>query len=171
MKKHSGWVLPALIVVVMGCSSYRVSQDYDTGADLAALRTYDWMHPPEEAPGGVQETMERNTLIDTRVKNAVTEQLAAKGLRRDPKSPDFLIAYQISTKEKVRVRNYTFVSDKRLQTYEEGTLVLDFVAPNGKDLLWRGVAQRTLDDRPTPEKTEKRINGAVEEILRDFPPK
>ena len=69
------------------------------------------------------------------------------------------------------MKNYTFVSDKRLQTYEEGTLVLDFVAPNGKDLLWRGVAQRTLDRNPTPEKTDKSIDGAVEQILKDFPPK
>ncbi len=62
------------------------------------------------------------------------------------------------------------ISDKRLQTYEEGTLVLDFVAPNGKDLLWQGAAQRTLDSRPTREKIDKRIKGAVLEILKDFSP-
>jgi hypothetical protein len=171
MKRHYGLVSLGLIAALIGCSSYSVSHDYDVGADLAALRTYDWMRPSEEAPRSAEEAVERNTLIDTRVKNAVNAQLAAKGLGRDPKSPDFLVAYQISTKDKVRVKNYTFVSDKRLQTYEEGTLVLDFLAPNGKDLLWRGVARRTLDDRPTPEKTEKRINGAVEEILKGFPPK
>jgi hypothetical protein len=171
MKRHYELVSLGLIAVLVGCSSYRVSQDYDTGADLAALRAYDWIRATEEAPQSAEEAMERNTLIDTRVKDAVNAQLAAKGLRRDPKSPDFLIAYQISTKDKVRVKNYTFVSDKRLQTYEEGTLVLDFLAPNGKDLLWRGVAQRTLDRNPTPEKTDKRINGAVEEILKGFPPK
>jgi hypothetical protein len=171
MKRRYGWISLVLIAVVIGCSSYRVSHDYDTGADLAALRTYDWMASLEEAPRSAEEALEQNTLIDTRVKNAVDTELVTKGLRRDPKSPDFLIAYQISTKDKVRVKNYTFVSDKRLQTYEEGTLVLDFVAPNGKDLLWRGVAQRTLDSRPTPAKTDKSINGAVQEILKGFPPK
>jgi hypothetical protein len=159
-----------MVVAIIGCSSYRVSQDYDTGADLAALRTYDWMPPPQGAAQGAEEALPRNTLIDTRVKNAVDAQLTAKGLRRDPKNPDFLTDYQISTKDKVRVRNYTFVADKRLETYEEGTLILNFVAPNGKDLLWQGIAKRTLDRNPTAEKTDKRIKGAVEEILKDFPP-
>ena len=163
-------IFACFIAVSIGCSSYRVSHDYDTGTDLAALRTYDWMPEAQGEAQSAEEVLQRNTRIDTRVKNAVDAQLAAKGLRRDPENPDFLIAFQISTKDKVRARNYTFVSDKRLETYEEGTLVLDFVAPNGKDLLWRGVATRTLDSNPTPEKTDKRINGAVEEILKDFPP-
>ena len=36
--------------------------------------------------------------------------------------------------------------------------------------FWRGVAERTLDSNPTPEKTDKRINEAVEKILKGFPP-
>ena len=166
MKTPFGWILLSLIAVAIGCSSYRVSHDYDTGADLAGLRTYDWMPQPLEAPGGG----DGNSLIDGRVKNAVNTQLAARGVRRDSQNPDFLIAYQVSTKDRVRVRNYTFISDKKFETYEDGALVLDFVAPNGKDLLWRGVAERTLDSNPTPEKIDKRINEAVEKILEGFPP-
>ena len=165
MKAFTAGVFACCIAVAIGCTAYRVSHDYDPGADFSALRTYDWLDPAEG--GG----LEPNALIDARVKDAVNAQLEAKGLRRDPKSPDFLIAYDISKKGRVRVENYTFIADKKLRTYEEGTLVLDFVAPNGKDLLWQGVARRTLDSRPTPEKIDKRIQGAVEEILAAFPPR
>lgn len=170
METRYGWVLLGLMAVAIGCSSYRVSHDYDTGTDLAGLRTYDWMTQPPEAPGASPGEVDDNSLIDGRVRNAVNTQLAAKGMRRDSQDPDFLIAYQVSAKDRLRVRNYTFISDKKFETYEEGTLVLDFVAPNGKDLLWRGLAERTLDSNPTPEKTDKRINEAVEEILKGFPP-
>ena len=166
MKTPFGWILLSLIAVAIGCSSYRVNHDYDTGANLAGLRAYDWMPQPPEAPGEV----DGNSLIDGRVKAAVNTQLAAKGVRRDSQNPDFLIVYQVSTKDRVRVRNYTFISDKKFETYEDGALVLDFVAPNGKDLLWRGVAERTLDSNPTLEKIDKRINEAVEKILEGFPP-
>jgi hypothetical protein len=166
MKTRYGWVLLGLIAVAIGCSSYRVSHDYDTGTDLAGLETYDWMPQPPEAPGSVAG----HSLIEGRVKNAVNTRLAAKGVRRDSQNPDFLIVYHVSTKDRVRVRNYTFISDKKFETYEEGTLVLDFLAPNGKSLLWRGVAERTLDSNPTPEKIDKRINEAVEKILEGFPP-
>ena len=170
MKARYGWVLLGLMAVAIGCGSYRVSHDYDTGTDLAGLRTYDWMPQPSEASRDASGAVDRNSLIDTRVKNAVNSQLAAKGVRRDSQNPDFLIAYQVTTKDKVRVRNYTFISDKKFETFEEGALVLDFVAPNGKDLLWRGVAERTLDSNPTPKKTDKRISQAVEKILKGFPP-
>ena len=170
MKTRYGWVLLGLIAVAIGCSSYSVSYDYDTGTDLTGLRTYDWMPQPAEASGVAPGAVDRNSLIDGRVKNAVNAQLAAKGVRRVSQNPDFLIAYQVTTKDRLRVRSYTFISDKRFETYEEGALVLDFVAPNGRDLLWRGVAERTLDSNPTPEKTDKRINEAVEKILRGFPP-
>ena len=166
MKTPLGWILLSLIAVAIGCSSYRVSHDYDTGTNLAGLRAYDWMPRPPEA----RTSVDQNSLIDGRVKNAVDTQLAARGVRRDSENPDFLIAYQVSTKDRMRVRNYTFISDKKFETYEEGALVLDFFAPNGKDLLWRGVAERTLDSNPTPEKIDKRINEAVEKILEGFPP-
>ena len=171
MKTRYGWFWLGLIVITIGCSTYRVSHDYDTGTDLAGLRTYDWMPESREASGAAPGAADRNSLIEGRVKNAVDSQLAAKGVRRDSESPDFLIAYQVITKDRVRVRNYTFISDKKFETYEDGALVLDFVAPDGKNLLWRGVAERTLDSNPTPEKTDKRINEAVEKILKEFPPR
>jgi hypothetical protein len=170
MKMRYGWVWLALIGVAIGCSSYKVSHDYDTGKDLAALRTYDWMSESRDGSAAVPGDVAWDSLIDTRVKKAVDSQLAAKGVRRDPQNPDFLIVYQVSTKDKVRAQSYTFISDKRLVRYEEGTLVLDFVAPNGQDLLWRGAARRTLEGKPTPEKTDRRIRKAVEEILKGFPP-
>jgi len=170
MKTRYGWFWLGLIAIAIGCSSYNVSYDYDTGTDLAGLRTYDWMPQPREASGAAPGAVDQNSLIDGRVKNAVNTQLEAKGVRRDSQNPDFLIAYQVSTKDRVRVRSCTFITDKRFETYEEGALVLDFVAPNGKDLLWRDVAESTLDSNPTPEKTDRRINEAVEKILKGFPP-
>ena len=38
-------------------------------------------------------------------------------------------------------------------------------------MIWRGVAKTVVDRTDTPEKREKLINEAVQEILKNFPPK
>jgi len=38
-------------------------------------------------------------------------------------------------------------------------------------MIWRGVAKADINNVDTPEKKEKLINEAVQEILKNFPPK
>ena len=53
---------------------------------------------------------------------------------------------------------------------EEGTLILDFVDTRSKKMIWRGSANADVSDATTPEKREKIIDDAVENILKYFPP-
>jgi hypothetical protein len=39
-----------------------------------------------------------------------------------------------------------------------------------KDLVWRGVASKTLDAKAKPEKQEKNLNKAVAKLLKNYPP-
>ncbi len=55
--------------------------------------------------------------------------------------------------------------------HEEGSLILDFVDAISKKMIWRGVAKAEVQNVDTPEKKEKLINEAVQEILKNFPPK
>ena len=58
----------------------------------------------------------------------------------------------------------------RVDQYEEGTLLLDFVSPRDRQLIWRGSAQSRLRDIKTPEKREARVREVVGKILERFPP-
>jgi hypothetical protein len=40
-----------------------------------------------------------------------------------------------------------------------------------KQLVWRGVATKTLDTKAKPEKKQKNIGKAVQKLLKNFPPK
>ena len=55
--------------------------------------------------------------------------------------------------------------------YDEGTLILDIIAPDGKTLLWRGTATAQIDESAKPKKREAKINEAVGRMLKRFPPK
>jgi hypothetical protein len=179
MKAIHAFLVIFLMGFVVSCSTiYGVQYDYDKQADFKNLKTYDWMTVPEKA--------DIDSLKVERVKKAVNAELQAKGLMMTSNNPDFLIAEHMGRKDKVQVTNwdYGYGSSGRYRgggywgpqgvdtyQYEEGSLILDFVDAKSNKMIWRGVAKAQIDDTNTPEKSEKLINEAVQEILKNFPPK
>jgi len=164
--------LICLGVLFASCSGLSVKSDYDPGVDFAGLKTYDWMPVPEQI--GISD------LDLARLKKAVDTQLQAKGHSVSSEKPDFLVAVHFGVEDKVRVSNTGYgyhyggfygSSGVRTYQYEEGTLILDFVNPESKNLMWRGSATGELKNLKTPEKREQEINKVVEKILKKFPPK
>jgi hypothetical protein len=51
--------------------------------------------------------------------------------------------------------------------YTVGTLVVDIFDAKGKNLLWRGVAQDELSDKP--DKNIKKLGKASDKLFKDFP--
>ena len=161
-----------LFALTVSCSSvHNVSYDYDKQTNFAGLKTYDWLPVPKE--------VKIDTLVQDRIKNAVNSELEAKGLRMTSDTPDFLIAMQTMRKEREsyapQSSGYTYGPSWHgprysKYTYEEGTLVLDFVDPASKKLIWRGTAKGVVDSKMTPEKIDKLVNEAVQKTLKNFPP-
>jgi hypothetical protein len=52
-----------------------------------------------------------------------------------------------------------------------GQLALDMYDSANKDLVWRGVASKTLSPKAKPDKQEKNLNKAVAKLLKNYPPK
>ena len=51
-----------------------------------------------------------------------------------------------------------------------GQIDLDMYDPAKKQLVWRGVASKTLDTKAKPEKREKNLRKAAEKLLKNYPP-
>ena len=177
MKAIHAFLVLFLMGFVVSCSTiYGVQYDYDKQADFKSLKTFDWMTVPEKA--------DIDSLNVERVKKAVNAELQAKGLMMTSNNPDFLIAEHLGKKDKVQVTNWGYDYDRHdrywgeyrgpvgisIHEYEEGSLILDFVDAKSKKMIWRGVAKADINNVDTPEKKEKLINEAVQEILKNFPP-
>jgi len=157
----------------VSCSPiYGVSYDYNRDADFKHLRTHGWLPVPDKA--------NLNSLDLERIKKAVDVELQTKGLKMATDNPDFLVAGHLVKKDKVNVTNWGYgyghygrywgPGGVNVYQYEEGSLILDFVDAESKDLIWRGVAKADFDDATTPEKRDKLIKEAVQKILKNFPP-
>ena len=124
---------------------------------------------PKTTISDVNDAIARSSLLEKRIKSAVDSQLKARGFQLVEKGPDFRIIYYLSVKEKLRDWGTSY--DSRVREIQKGTLILDFVDPKSMQIIWRGVAQKTVDPKATPEQTEKNINEAVAKLLAGFPPK
>ena len=175
-------VLPALLsfIILSSCTTVSVSSDYDQSASFDKLKTYAWM----TTKGEPENTRVTNSLVMSRIHDAVDNQLESKGYQKAPSNPDFFVAYHASVDEKTQIHSIPYYGGgvgvygfgaahtNVYQTrYEEGTLIIDILNSERKKLIWRGIAKGTVDRQDHPEAKTKRINDAVKKVLDQFPPK
>jgi len=158
--------LAVLALAAAGCSSVSVTTDWDRSVDLAALHKFDWM--PEPADG--TDPFRGNTLVKNRIMSALQAELASKSVSKTTGSPDFLVAIHGYSRDRLEVYDMGpgwRMGGVSVNQYTEGTLIVDFVRPGSKDLLWRGVATSVLDSSSgSPE----RVDEAVHKLLEGYPP-
>jgi hypothetical protein len=51
-----------------------------------------------------------------------------------------------------------------------GQLAVDMYDSANHNLVWRGVASKTIDPKAKPEKQEKNLKKAVTKLLKNYPP-
>lgn len=169
-----------LAMALAGCARVRVATDYDRSANFGALHTYGWRPGPQQ---GMGDPRFDSSLLDMRVRAAIDRVLVSKGYAKaiPGTPPDFLVGYHAVVRQKTSVQTINTWYGYRVggwgwpQTtvydYDEGTLLIDVIDPATMKLLWRGTGTGVVDPQASPEKRERRINDAVEEILAGFPPR
>jgi len=86
---------------------------------LVQISTYDWLPIPKEA--------NINSLDALRIKKAVNAELEAKGLWLTSENPDFLIAANIVTKEKLRTTQWGYPDYYSYRTYRRFQLSISYL--------------------------------------------
>ena len=174
-------LMGGLLLVLPGCSTFRVTTDYDPEANFQELKSYAWLakiRKPSDDP------RLHNSLVDGRVRAAVDRELAAKGYSKaGTSSADFLVTYYLGLEKKINIHTIHssygygyrgwyggYGGATLVDQYEEGSLLLDILDSEGGDLLWRGTARARVRSSNSPEERQRRINNAVAEILSRFPP-
>ncbi|XXF77454.1 DUF4136 domain-containing protein [Myxococcaceae bacterium GXIMD 01537] len=187
---HRPFLLLALLTLA-ACAGIETKTDYNPDAvgKLDGYRTYNWLPTPQ---GGDPRVY--NSLTAQRVQAAVDQELQSRGYQKVDRDPNFRIGWHGAIDQKLDVQTvdlaygYSWdpwyspfypgvavggagVPETYVNEYEVGTLVLDIVDGPTNKLEWRGSAQAQLSENPSPEKSQKRIQEAVDKLLADFPPK
>jgi len=189
MKPRRLFVLLLAILLISGCASIKVTSDFDPQYDFSAFKTYRWATDEELNP---DDELVKHPLIRKRFVNAVDQVMMEKGFTKvDAGEADLVIVMHAGTKERMQVTQtptgpppmmgpYPYAwydpwwgpygGQTTVSYYTEGTLVIDMVSWQTKELAWRGMGTKTVRDYKDTEKQQKAIDESVAKILADFPP-
>ncbi len=163
------------LVGLAACQTVKVDTDYDETVDFSSYQTFDWMPQPREATRNPQI----NDIMDNRIKRAIEGELIAGGYQKNRSGrPDVYVVYHTTTQRQVdrtyierwgygRRGRFRRTGAVRVESYKEGTLIIDLVDAERRELVWRGTATGAVSDL---RQTEKKLFGAVERIFEVFPP-
>ena len=169
-------ILPLLLLIITSCSSVKVATDYDTKANFNEYKTFAFYKPGiDKAP--------ISDLDKKRIMRAVEAELIAKGMSKSS-NPDVLISLFTKSRERVNINDNNWgygygwgwnpwmwngANRLNVNQYTEGTLFLDVIDANKKELVWQGIGTGALSLRDVERKEEK-IKEFVKEILSKYPP-
>jgi hypothetical protein len=157
-----------------------VRYNFAAGATFEKFKTYKWV----QIQGGERV----DQLTDQQLKSALDAELGKKGLQRtENDNADLYIAYQVALSAEKQLTMFNSgwgygpgwgwygyggggISTATTSTIPIGELTLDMYDPAAKQLVWRGIATKTLDPKAKPEKRQKNIAKGVAKLLKNYPP-
>ncbi len=162
-------ILSAVILTALLLPAQDVKTDYDRNYDFSQLKTF---AVKIGTPWG-------NPLGEQRAKEAVTQQLTAKGwTQADEATADAIVMIHGATQTKQSLDTFYSgggwgwgggMATTTVNEVNVGSGVVDIFDAKTKKLVFRGTAQDELSDKP--EKNEKKIEKATEKMFKNFPPK
>lgn len=190
MKKIKILALPLLLVLFLtSCTSVRVLSDYDRGANFNEFKSYAFYKT------GIDKA-QISDLDKKRILRAIETEMGSRGFVKSD-SPDILVSIFTKESEQVDVYNNNFGwggwggwgwggfgpgwgwgwgpglggwGGSAVSTRTEGSLYIDLIDAEKKELIWQGKGVGTLGNNKNIEKKEARIQQFVSEILEQYPP-
>lgn len=175
-------VLSTLFFLTACESGPRVITNAAPGFDLVGYQTFSFLRPLSTDNGNVR-TILSNELIDS-----AQRELEFAGLRHVDTGGDLLVNFVVSTRETLQTRpssgmsmhhgrgrygtwgGYSSMSMSTSEVVQrtEGTLAVDIIDAERRELVWEGAATGRVTDQ-TRQNRAAAIDAAVAEILAKFP--
>jgi hypothetical protein len=169
---------------LVACATISTGSHYDETTNFGAYQTFAWI---DEAPYVTDgSTVRISPLTQSKIQQAIQAQLEQGGYSfiEDRENADFVLAYTIGTRDKIRVTSYPasyhgswgwhvngsyyYTREISEHSYTEGTLGVDVFDGKSKKPVWHGWAEKTIteSDREDPSSV---IQEGVTKLFQSFP--
>jgi len=183
MKKLAFITVAFLFLGASAAVAQDVRYDFDKDKDFSKYKTYKWV--PIKGADQPDELTARSIM------SAIDAALGTKGLTKtEGDTADLYVGFQTAIGQEKEFTSYntgwgygggwgggwygggmsSTTTYGSTSTVYVGQLDLSMYDPAQKQLVWRGVASKTLDPKAKPEKKQKNITKAVAKLLKNFPP-
>jgi uncharacterized protein DUF4136 len=173
-----------LLLAASSAVGQNVRYNFDKNANFSKFKTYKWV--------SFKDAAKLNDLTNKQIIAAVDAELATKGLTRiEADSADLYIGYQAAIGQEKQFTSYSTdwgygggwyrggwyggmggmsTTTGQTETIYVGQLALDMYDSANRDLVWRGLASKTISQKAKPDKQEKNLKKAVAKLLKNYPP-
>src|ERR1700761_7144 len=183
MKRAASICFVLLLVLAGIARAQDVRYNFDKGADFSKFKTYKWV--------SIKDAQKMDDITDKQIKDAIDGALATKGLEKTTSDDaDLYIGYQTAIGQEKQYTSFntgwgygpgwgggwygggmnSSMTTGSTSTIYTGQLALDMYSRDGHDLVWRGVASKTIDTKAKPDKRQKNLNKAAAKMLKNYPP-
>ena len=184
MNKALFITLVGLLLAAGAALGQDVRYNFDKNADFSKFKTYKWVT--------IKDAAKVNDLTDKQIIAAVDAELATKGLTKTSEdSANLYIGYQAGIGQEKQFTSFSSdwgygggwyrggwyggmggmsTTTGQTSTIYVGQLALDMYDSANHDLVWRGLASKTISPKAKPEKQEKNLAKAVRKLLKNYPP-
>jgi len=172
----------AIFLALTACASVDVRTLTSPDANLSALRTFRIMqHAKAQSPSAssTNDPMLVNSISNRALRADLIKGFENRGYALSD-TPDFTVAYYASTKDKLDVTYWDYgypyyprwwgfgpYEQPTVTEYTQGTVIVDVIDPNTKELLWRGQGVAKVSDNEA--QYEQDLWKTVTAILDKFP--
>ena len=185
MSKALFFSILGVLLATSSAMAQDVRYNFDKDTDFSKFKTYKWV--------AIKDAAKLDDLLDKQIKAAVDAELSAKGLTKvDDDSANLYIGYQAAVGQEKQFTSYASdwgygrgwyrggwygptgggmtTTTGQTSTIYVGQLVVDMYDSANHDLVWRGVASKTIDQKAKPDKQQKNLTKAVAKLLKNYPP-
>jgi len=180
------------IALFVLAASPAVAQDvrykFDNNAGFSKFKTYKWV-PIEDATN--KDAAKVEDLLDKQIKDAVDAELAKKGLiKTDADTADLYVGYLAGIGTEIQFSSYNsgwgygpgwsgsgwyrggsgMTTGPNFYGIYVGQFAVDMNDSRSHTLVWRGVADKTIDPKAKPDEEQKNLAKAVSKLLKNYPP-
>lgn len=175
----------ASILLLSACATNQptITSETRAGVDISQYKTYGWFSPLATDKAGY------SSIVSSNFKTAIQNEMYARGYVYDANSPQLLININASSQERMDVSSAPTVSmgyygyrggfgygfgvpvygaDVETSYYKVGTVTIDVVDAQKKELIWTGTLEGVLNKKAL-ENPGAAIQSAVTQIYAKYP--
>lgn len=166
------------------CATINTGSYADDDADFSTYQSFSWI---DDSPYiATASDVRVNALALSMIESSLQAQLEQRGYQftEDREAADFLVAYTVGTREKIRMESYPvgyrghwgwhdphshyYFRHVSAENYTQGTLGVDVFDNESGKPVWHGWAEKTVteNDRANPGPT---IKDGIAKLFQSFP--
>ncbi|MBX2898921.1 MAG: DUF4136 domain-containing protein [Cyclobacteriaceae bacterium] len=163
------------LMLLLACS-VSVEEKFDQQIDFSRYKTFCWMAGCEfkvDGPAYLQDS-----LVQQRIKSAIINELAAKGITLNAAQPDLLVGFTITIKDEQAIVYHRaedspiFIRplemDKEVIKYQKGSLIIGMADAKASSMVWQSHVSAYMELEP--DLSEVNIQKGIKMALKNFPP-